>query len=508
MGSRTVFGVISTPFRLKTFHLCVPFLLILWSLSPLGGQASLRVVSSGPLRTNTTVEISYLNTSSPFKVEGASGMASFQAPINAAFVGALVSPAISKSNPQDAYGNLKIPFLEDVAAHSDADSNGWYPIRDTDIEYSSMIGLPTKGLGADGTFFFLLESSYLFPVCELSTESIMPNAPTGHSSGSASAAWDTLRSENCNNDLGMVLQLRNVSDWNSMTSPGPRKVVFGSLGDADDGTIATIATCNFSTTHVETQYTCEGKSCAPTAMRKSRITHNYAAASRQLEALTGLGTVSEIFCSMLINATGNNHHGVSSPLEQYIVNPDVPIRDERSDRRFVVADVGEALFALRFARLLNTYWTIGIAPYAITGDLITSAQIVNGHNFHDYFTSSVAAQLQTTQIVLICNAAWLVVLIISSLSMLTAGVATTILNLLRRGPEVLDSFTSSLRDSPFVQRDTGPSTEDGPDKTRRLANVKVMVGDVRPEEDNGYIAVAVDTKEQPVERLRPVRRYL
>ena len=35
-----------------------------------------------------------------------------------------------------------------------------------------------------------------------------------------------------------------------------------------------------------------------------------------------------------------------------------------------------------------------------------------------------------------------------------------------------------------------------------------MVGDVRPEEDSGYIAVAVDTKKQPVERLRPVRRYL
>ena len=465
MGSRTVFGVISTPFRLKTLHLCVPFLLILWSLSPLGGQASLRVVSSGPFRTNTTVEISYLNTSSPFKAEGASGMASFQAPINAAFVGALVSPAISKSNPQDAYGNLKIPFLQDVAAHSDADSNGWYAIRDTDVEYSSMIGLPTKGLGADGTFFFPLESSYLFPVCELSTESIMPNAPTGHSSGSTSAAWDRLRSgENCNNDLGMVLQLRNVSDFNSMTSPGPRKVVIGSLGDADDGTIATIATCNFSTTHVETQYTCEGKSCAPTAMRKSRMTHNYAVASQQLEMLTGLGTVSEIFCSMLINATGNNHHGVSSPLEQYVVNPDVPIRDERSDRRFVVADVGEALFALRFARLLNTYWTIGIAPYAITGDLITSAQIVNGHDFYDYFTSSVVAQLQTTQIVLICNTAWLVVLIISSLSMLTAGVATIIFNLLRRGPEILDSFTSSLRDNPFVQSDTGPLLRMDPTK--------------------------------------------
>jgi hypothetical protein len=92
--------------------------------------------------------------------------------------------------------------------------------------------------------------------------------------------------------------------------------------------------------------------------------------------------------------------------------------------------------------------------------------------------------------------------------MSAAGVATVILNLIRKGPEVLDSFTSSLRDNPFVQGDIGPSTEDGPDKARRLGNVELIVGDVRPEEESGYIAVAVDTKEQPVEKLRPVRRYL
>ena len=38
--------------------------------------------------------------------------------------------------------------------------------------------------------------------------------------------------------------------------------------------------------------------------------------------------------------------------------------------------------------------------------------------------------------------------------------------------------------------------------------MEVMLGDVRPEEENGYVAVAVDTKEQPVERLKPVRRCL
>lgn len=73
-------------------------------------------------------------------------MASFQTSINVAFVGALVSPEASKSNPQDVYGNLKIPFLEAIAGYTDVDDNYCCFIKGTNIEYSSMIVLPTKGL--------------------------------------------------------------------------------------------------------------------------------------------------------------------------------------------------------------------------------------------------------------------------------------------------------------------------------------------------------------------------
>jgi hypothetical protein len=210
-------------------------------------------VYTGPLRTNTTVEVSYLNTSSPFIVQGGADMNSLQSAINAAFVGALVSPAASKSMPQDAYGNLKVPFLENVAAKSDPDAEGWHPIQDANVEYSSMVGLPTKGIGNGGLMFIRLESSYMFPVCVLSLESLGSKSSTEPSP--AAVAWYTFKEENCNNGplQGMVLQLKNVSDLNSMTAPGPRRVVFSSLGDTDDGeTVATIATCNLTTTYVET----------------------------------------------------------------------------------------------------------------------------------------------------------------------------------------------------------------------------------------------------------------
>ena len=365
MGSRTVFGVVSTPFRLKTMYVCMPFLFVLWTLSPLGGQASLRAVYSGPVRTKTAVEVCYLDTSSPFSVQGASGVASFQAAINSAFVGSLAGPAVSKGSPQDVYGNLKVPFLEDLTTQSDPDEEGWYSTQGAKLEYSSLVGLPTRGLKDGGSMSLRLVSSYVFPLCVLSSELLAPNS-------SATIFWGKFKNGNCNNGLhqGMVLQLRNASEPNPMTAPGPRRVVFGSLGDADDVTpIATIATCNLTTTQVETNYTCEGKSCTPTALRRSRALHDNTAASQQLQMLTGLWSWSQIFCSMFINATGNSHPFTSSPIEQYIVDPDVPFRYGGSGERLVVADVGEYIFALRLAQLLNSYWMIGIAPYAIIGGL-------------------------------------------------------------------------------------------------------------------------------------------
>ena len=495
MGSRTVFGVISTPFRSRTLHVFTPFLLILWALSPLGGQASLRAISSGPRRTNDTVGVSYLNTSSGWSVQGVSGMASFRAAINAPFIGALAGSAASKRAPQDAYQNLKVPFLETLAAQSNVDAEGWHAIHSPDQEYSSLVGLPIKGINNEGLTFIRLESSYLFPTCSLSLVSIEDES-----------AWRGFNDENCTAQT-LVLQLRNVSyvDWSS--SPSLGTVLMSSVGDSDNGAIVTTATCNLTTTHVETSYTCERQNCTPIAIRESRHTRDYPAASQQLDVITGPGSWSPNFCSMFVNAAGQNHYGALSPLELYILDPDVPFRYVRSGERPILADVGEDLFALRFAQLLNSYWTVGIAPYAVPGGLNVSVNSTNASPGSGYAVSSTEAQLQTTETVLICSRPWLAVLIISSLAMSAAGVATTIFNLLRRGPEILDSFTSYLRDSPFIHRDTGPSTEDGPEKARRLGSLKVMLGDVRPEEENGYIAIAAASKDCSVERLGPIRRY-
>lgn len=226
-----------------------------------------------------------------------------------------------------------------------------------------------------------------------------------------------------------------------------------------------------------------------------------------MNSVTGNSTMAPLVCSMFINSTGNGRLTASSPLEVYIQDPDVPLKT-RYDA--IIADAGDKVLSQRFAQLLNTYWLAGIAPFAIAGEFEPQPHYnpESGINVTDYTTTNTTAVFQTTETVLVCNKPWLVVLLISSLVMCAAGATTVALSLLRKGPEVLDSFASTLRDSPYVHMDTGPSTEDGPDKARRLYNMAVMLGDVRPRETYGLIAVATDTEAQPVERLERTRRYM
>jgi len=120
IGSRTVFGVVSTPIRLRILHYALPILLALWALSPLGGQANLRVLSLVPMYTNATIPVSYLESLSRsyLGVPGGQTEQMWGSAINAVFMGALFAPASTRKGYQDLYGNLKIPLLQDLSTRS------------------------------------------------------------------------------------------------------------------------------------------------------------------------------------------------------------------------------------------------------------------------------------------------------------------------------------------------------------------------------------------------------
>lgn len=92
--------------------------------------------------------------------------------------------------------------------------------------------------------------------------------------------------------------------------------------------------------------------------------------------------------------------------------------------------------------------------------------------------------------------------------MVLAGAASIVIDIVRRGPDVLDGLSLALRDNPFVRLPVGNSMDDGDDLARRFKKVKVCLGDVQAENDVGHVAVGTPVPDQPVGRLVEGRLYV
>jgi len=344
-----------------------------------------------------------------------------------------------------------------------------------------------------------------------------------------SMVWTKFRREShCNNgrlnDLAMDVDVdafghpERASRVATMVTE-PRRIFFTSAGTYSSKGLGTAAACSLTTTYVEVNLTCDGSACAPTGMRKSKLPHITEAATwfDRLSADNKSVGISLDFayclCQNFINSTGFVYGGYPSALTRYLANPDKSISHvgnlEQQFDEPTVPNLDNTVFSYRFAQLLNTYYLASTSLYSVTGNLtgvpLNHVQYSEGHGF----AVNTTAQLQTTEIVLAYNAAWLIVLITGSLVMLAAGIATTLLNFIRRGPDILDSFTGMLRDNPHIHADTGPSTEGALEKARRLRKTKVMLGDVLPEGTTGHVALSnvMQTDRNSVQRLRSDRFY-
>jgi hypothetical protein len=98
LSTRTVFGAVLMPFSLRSANLLAPLLFVLWALSPIGGQAALRVIEVEPWTQSEPWGYQYLDVMSRQRVcspTSSSGMELMPA-IVGAFNAALATPGSIK----------------------------------------------------------------------------------------------------------------------------------------------------------------------------------------------------------------------------------------------------------------------------------------------------------------------------------------------------------------------------------------------------------------------------
>ncbi|KAI9746920.1 MAG: hypothetical protein M1835_002321, partial [Candelina submexicana] len=166
LGSMTFFNTFVTDLQLRAHNALATFIMALWALPPIGGQASLRVVTVDSSTVERTTTFRYLSTGNIW-MPGKGDSAQQSLATNALFISSLGSPLTHKSI--DPWRNMKVPKLELLNSSQTSVNGDWLSVP-TNPTYAALIGLPILGVSFAVNSTFNLETDYWSlecPVLEL-----------------------------------------------------------------------------------------------------------------------------------------------------------------------------------------------------------------------------------------------------------------------------------------------------------------------------------------------------
>ncbi|KAF9891534.1 hypothetical protein FE257_004001 [Aspergillus nanangensis] len=333
-------------------------LVALWALSPLGSQASLRLMYPVDLLATSTEPIRYMDTGPAGHLHtyynfGMSYDGAFPPTIGDLYSGSLTQSVKTKEGPQDQWGNVKIPSFTGLD-QSHADSNGWIAtlnLRQVE-SYSSLVGIPVVGLPAldHASAEFSIETVQVSLSCP-SIESL-PIDYRQDGYGLNATCLDCEYSPlgpRGDSFLGPPMPSLNVTQKADRSLTKSRTIQFNST-TVDRRRVAQ-STCQVTQHPVETMVRCENTTCAVTKIRASITDHrgpNYTTFDLATNALNVL------------------FDNISAGWSQWASSSQLFLNDSTSlQEKFGAVDLSglpASLFAQRASILLNTVTALLMSP--------------------------------------------------------------------------------------------------------------------------------------------------
>ena len=471
MGSLTIFGTVEMQFLLRTFDLLGIGLVLLWALSPLGGQASLRLLETGTQPTSSTQNVSYLNPEAEsILVFGGDTVQEIGFYINALYIAALFTTPAIQASPVDTWSNVKVPTIENLESTDKSDADGWYAISPENASYSSLVGLPIDGTRKTGSYHFSVESLYMTLDCPTISDFTLVNGTT-HG--------------------GFFIQIENSTlltlypNQTSYPTVEPWKVNFSALSNIDSNNAFT-ANCTLTRSSVESNITCDHGPCSVTQIRRSLFDQrppgwtplNYGVSINSME-------------DDWPKSGGDNNAGRSTPTEYFISDPTMDsLSEERFSGGISLKGMSAELFSERLSLVFNTYWQCSLVPWYQTGNFPTNTSALNDNPSYmgEATFNTTTTTVTTLTDIYICNRMWAFILLAASSALLLCGLAGAIVKHMTRGPKILGYVSSITRDNPYIDLPSEGSTLDGLERAKLLKGLKVKLQDVAPDDAVGHIA--------------------
>jgi hypothetical protein len=544
MNSRTVASTLMTVVHLRSFNLVGLGLILLWSLSPIGSQSVLHILSV-PLRPISTLtsagyfnlrQQSYAAPSGSFKTSWYSGFVIL-------FEASLTAPTSIKQGTMDLWGNPKIPFYSSLlSSNATPDDSGWIQISDISSSpvYSSLFGLPLSGIGLGNTTI-AVETAYLSLTCDsinTTTQSstiaqpirsnlISPNGPfLAFANVSATAPWAIgySGSDVAADDGNGTLPFLYSQSCPDCLPPSYVNRSFNSgtfLYQEYDGlNNITSVYCTPSQAYVESQILCVKTSnsqvCEVVAQRPSQLPHmpsnvTYLSFRQVVLGLTAL----------LANSTPQV--GFDNQIQGYLYNPtseigilsggeSLLIDSTAGDLQSPLTELPLQDFGDRFGQIINSFihasmWNatpyVAGAPFEdIRSNLVggnnasfVPATITDLESMIQNQTAAFTVPATSSNYIRIysCSFAWVTVFLFSSLVMLLAAIIGVIFSRKTAVPDYLGYVSSLAKESQYVRMPDGGANLDGMDRARLMKDLKVRLGNVSPvngQTDVGRLALA------------------
>ncbi|KIW12110.1 hypothetical protein PV08_09384 [Exophiala spinifera] len=503
MQSRTVFSALTAQLSLRNINAMSLVLLVCWTCSPLGSQASLRLFSTGIELSTSSGLVSYPDTITNQVFDGVSGVDSLMTALKPTYISSMLASNATKSGTMDLWGNVKIPWLDETLPQ---DQDGWTDLSNTDIPegmYSSLVGLPVSSL-ANRNSSFSIETTYMTLDCKLSQPAelvdINYNVTAGNGTFLGANAtrletanviypfWRVAMNQFVNNNLyfyGYPELLVNVTD-NDLPQA---TFLFQTRGPW-------VSRCKINQEYVESNVSCrttvaarsssglvdvggEGgntllPSCAVLAQRKSTRRH-----SPSTVTTFSFPTTFDSMASYWIMATDPLLSSAYSSLsEYYLQNTSASFILSGNGRTYAdYSDVSDGDFSHRLAQLMNT-WVLG---GQVSADTMA---------FYGLDRRTATVVYTDAAEVYVVSRPWLAAYCASTAVMLVAALVGIYCAFDTTVPDVLGYCSTLTRDSRHFAFARGGSTLDGAARTRLLGDLRLKMGEVvvpsPPPDDDNY----------------------
>ncbi|KAF1848693.1 uncharacterized protein K460DRAFT_427888, partial [Cucurbitaria berberidis CBS 394.84] len=462
IGCQSIFSTLERQVGLRRVDFLGCSVLLAWLLSPLGGQASLRLLTTEP-QVNTfnstilyySIE-KYANATALFRKPGNGSASPFFAPL---FMTAIQTSRHRLGNPMDLFGKVKIPDINALNTYSTevADYDWHQVINDTDVRYTSVFGIPIAGVPETGNASFNLVTHYWNINC------------TSNNRGALSSPWQWEFPNTTT--LGDAIKPRSPSF----------DLIVNEKNNSNLTTRSVVSIpCIAAPVVVESKVSCYDKSCSVRAIRNvdrggSDLWHG-------ITPLSIFKAIADQMPGVDVSTTQEIEFG-NELIERWILDPNLDPEAFADWIDLSLLDISYFNRNLQIA--INTFWDFTIGNVVRMDGLTKESAIVSERTWNT--TTMLVAEYKGLRYV--CHIKLAVLTMAICLVLLMAANLSMILGIVTRTPDILGFVSVSARDNPYFKGRVS-SHLSGLETARALRDVRVRVGDVQSEADVGHVALA------------------